>query len=128
MGLGHTIACTTLAATLAALGGCAGRHPSAGAPLQAPTVAPETLVTATGAPLSSAAFTGDMALLTVENLIAFLTLSALEIVLGIDNIVFIAIISNALPHAVQSKARRIGLLLAMTVSRKARSRQNRSEA
>jgi predicted tellurium resistance membrane protein TerC len=54
-----------------------------------------------------------MALLTVENLIAFLTLSALEIVLGIDNIVFIAIISNALPHEVQSKARRIGLLLAM---------------
>jgi len=54
-----------------------------------------------------------MALLSVENLIAFLTLSALEIVLGIDNIVFIAIISNALPHAVQSKARRIGLLLAM---------------
>lgn len=54
-----------------------------------------------------------MTLLTVENLIAFLTLSALEIVLGIDNIVFIAIISNALPHEVQSKARRIGLLLAM---------------
>jgi predicted tellurium resistance membrane protein TerC len=49
-----------------------------------------------------------MTLLTVENLIAFLTLSALEIVLGIDNIVFIAIISNALPHEVQSKARRIG--------------------
>jgi uncharacterized iron-regulated protein len=60
VGLGHTIACTTLAATLAALGGCAGRHPSAGAPLQAPTVAPETLVTATGAPLSPAAFAGDM--------------------------------------------------------------------
>ena len=54
-----------------------------------------------------------MTLLTVENLIAFLTLSALEIVLGIDNIVFIAIISNALPHEMQSKARRIGLLLAM---------------
>jgi len=54
-----------------------------------------------------------MALLSVENLIAFLTLSALEIVLGIDNIVFIAIISNALPQGVQSKARRIGLLLAM---------------
>ncbi len=60
MGLGHTLACTTLAATLAALGGCAGRHPSAGAPLQAPTAAPETLVTATGAPLSPAAFAGDM--------------------------------------------------------------------
>ena len=54
-----------------------------------------------------------MALLTVENLIAFLTLSALEIVLGIDNIVFIAIISNALPEHIQSRARRIGLLLAM---------------
>ncbi len=54
-----------------------------------------------------------MSLFTVENLIAFLTLSALEIVLGIDNIVFIAIITNALPAAVQSKARKIGLLLAM---------------
>ncbi|MYL82990.1 TerC family protein [Desulfovibrio aerotolerans] len=50
---------------------------------------------------------------SVENLIAFLTLSALEIVLGIDNIVFIAIISNALPAEIQSKARRIGLLMAM---------------
>ncbi|MFU2208056.1 TerC family protein [Solidesulfovibrio sp. C21] len=54
-----------------------------------------------------------MALFTVENLIAFLTLAALEIILGIDNIVFIAIITNALPEAIQSKARRIGLLLAM---------------
>lgn len=50
---------------------------------------------------------------TVENLIAFLTLSALEIVLGIDNIVFIAIISNNLPAEVQSKARKIGLAMAM---------------
>ena len=54
-----------------------------------------------------------MALFTIENLVAFLTLAALEIVLGIDNIVFIAIITNALPQAIQSKARRIGLLLAM---------------
>lgn len=54
-----------------------------------------------------------MHLFSVENLIAFLTLSALEIVLGIDNIVFIAIISNALPQEVQSKARKLGLLLAM---------------
>jgi len=54
-----------------------------------------------------------MAFFSVENLIAFLTLSALEIVLGIDNIVFIAIISNALPAEIQSRARRIGLLLAM---------------
>jgi predicted tellurium resistance membrane protein TerC len=54
-----------------------------------------------------------MPLFTVENLIAFLTLAALEIVLGIDNIVFIAIISNALPEHVQSRARKVGLLLAM---------------
>ena len=54
-----------------------------------------------------------MPLFTVENLIALLTLSALEIVLGIDNIVFIAIISNALPEHIQSRARKVGLLLAM---------------
>ena len=50
---------------------------------------------------------------TLEIVIAFLTLAGLEIVLGIDNIVFIAIITNNLPDAVQSKARKIGLLLAM---------------
>lgn len=54
-----------------------------------------------------------MAFFSVENLIAFLTLSALEIVLGIDNIVFIAIISNALPEQSQSRARKVGLALAM---------------
>lgn len=54
-----------------------------------------------------------MELLTIPNLIAFLTLSALEIVLGIDNIVFIAIISNRLPAEQQSKARKIGLFVAM---------------
>jgi len=50
---------------------------------------------------------------TLEIAIAFLTLTGLEIVLGIDNIVFIAIITNNLPDAIQSKARKIGLLLAM---------------
>lgn len=45
--------------------------------------------------------------------IAFLTLCALEIVLGIDNIIFISIVTNRLPEAQQSSARRIGLLLAM---------------
>jgi predicted tellurium resistance membrane protein TerC len=49
----------------------------------------------------------------LEIVIAFLTLAGLEIVLGIDNIVFIAIITNNLPDAEQSKARKIGLLLAM---------------
>lgn len=51
--------------------------------------------------------------MTIENAIALLTLTSLEIVLGIDNIVFIAIISQALPEHQQSKARRIGLAVAM---------------
>jgi predicted tellurium resistance membrane protein TerC len=52
-------------------------------------------------------------LFTTENLIALLTLSSLEIVLGIDNIVFISILCAKLPLAQQAKARQIGLLLAM---------------
>jgi len=52
-------------------------------------------------------------LLTVENGIALVTLTALEIVLGIDNIVFIAILSGKLPPEHQRRARRIGLSLAM---------------
>ena len=45
--------------------------------------------------------------------IGLLTLTALEIVLGIDNIVFISILAGKLPAAQQSKARRVGLALAM---------------
>jgi predicted tellurium resistance membrane protein TerC len=52
-------------------------------------------------------------LLTSENLIALLTLTSLEIVLGIDNIVFISILVGKLPKEQQAGARRIGLLLAM---------------
>ncbi|MFO0691857.1 MAG: TerC family protein [Myxococcota bacterium] len=52
-------------------------------------------------------------LLTTESLIALLTLAGLEIVLGIDNIVFISILVAKLPQAEQARARRIGLLLAM---------------
>jgi predicted tellurium resistance membrane protein TerC len=48
-----------------------------------------------------------------ENLVALLTLTALEIVLGIDNIIFIAILSAKLPVAVQNRARLIGLSIAM---------------
>ena len=44
---------------------------------------------------------------------ALLTLIALELVLGIDNLVFIAIVSSKLPVAQQSRARRIGLVLAL---------------
>lgn len=46
---------------------------------------------------------------------AFLTLVVLEIVLGIDNLVFIAILSNKLPVEQQAKARRIGLALALVL-------------
>jgi predicted tellurium resistance membrane protein TerC len=48
-----------------------------------------------------------------ENWVALLTLTALEIVLGIDNIIFIAILSAKLPVAVQNRARLIGLTIAM---------------
>lgn len=44
---------------------------------------------------------------------ALLTLTALEIVLGIDNIIFISILSSRLPKTKQKSARQIGLLLAM---------------
>jgi predicted tellurium resistance membrane protein TerC len=45
--------------------------------------------------------------------IAFATLTVLEIVLGIDNIVFISILSSRLPTAQQARARALGLALAM---------------
>lgn len=45
--------------------------------------------------------------------IALITLAALEIVLGIDNIVFISILAGKLPSAQSGRARRIGLLAAM---------------
>src|SRR5690606_17969041 len=47
--------------------------------------------------------------------ISFLTLTVLEIVLGIDNIVFISIQSAKLPVEQQKKARRIGLILALVM-------------
>lgn len=52
-------------------------------------------------------------LLTVESLIAFLTLCALELVLGIDNIIFISILSGKLPQNEQQRARTTGLMLAV---------------
>ena len=45
--------------------------------------------------------------------IGFATLTVLEIVLGIDNIVFISILADRLPAAQQSRARLLGLVLAM---------------
>src|SRR4051812_45598176 len=45
--------------------------------------------------------------------ISLLTLTALEIVLGIDNIIFIAILAGKLPAGQQDRARRLGLSLAL---------------
>lgn len=50
-----------------------------------------------------------------ETWIALLTLTFLEIVLGIDNIIFITIVSDKLPEAQQKRARNIGFILAMVL-------------
>lgn len=52
-------------------------------------------------------------LFTIASLVSLLTLSVLEIVLGIDNIIFISIIAGKLPKNQQKKARTIGLMLAL---------------
>src|SRR3954467_9667902 len=56
---------------------------------------------------------GVDAFLTSEGLLALLTLTVLEIVLGVDNVIFISILSAKLPLADQARARRSGLLAAM---------------
>jgi predicted tellurium resistance membrane protein TerC len=56
-----------------------------------------------------------MEILSAEALVSLLTLTFLEIVLGIDNIVFISIVSGRLQHAQQNKARTIGIILALVV-------------
>ncbi len=52
-------------------------------------------------------------LFTPEGLISLATLTLMEIVLGIDNIIFISIMASKLPEAQQSRARIIGLALAL---------------
>jgi predicted tellurium resistance membrane protein TerC len=52
-------------------------------------------------------------LLTVDALIGLLTLTALEIVLGVDNVIFISILAGKLPQDQQARARTVGLGLAM---------------
>jgi predicted tellurium resistance membrane protein TerC len=66
------------------------------------------LLAEVGVPVS-----GDAGLFTMASLVALVTLTTLEIVLGIDNVVFIAILADALPESQRKTARRIGLLLAM---------------
>jgi predicted tellurium resistance membrane protein TerC len=53
------------------------------------------------------------ALFTSSGLVALITLTFLEIVLGVDNVIFISILSSKLPASQQGPARRIGLLAAM---------------
>src|SRR3954447_8460310 len=52
-------------------------------------------------------------LTTPEAWVSLVTLTLLEIVLGIDNIVFIAILAGKLPQNQQKKARQLGLTLAL---------------
>ncbi|NOK63657.1 MAG: TerC family protein [Chloroflexi bacterium AL-W] len=52
-------------------------------------------------------------LFTAENLIALLTLTMLEIVLGVDNVIFISILAGKLPQEQQARARQVGLGLAL---------------
>ena len=54
-----------------------------------------------------------MDLLTIPNLIALFTLTSLEVVLGIDNIVFIAIVASRLPEEQRRLARLLGLAVAV---------------
>ena len=53
--------------------------------------------------------------LTSEGLLALVTLTVLEIVLGVDNVIFVSILSSKLPGDQQPKARRVGLLAAMVM-------------
>ena len=53
------------------------------------------------------------AFLTADGLIALVTLTVLEVVLGIDNVIFISILAGKLPKHEQERARRIGLMAAM---------------
>ncbi|MSP65846.1 MAG: TerC family protein [Flavobacteriaceae bacterium] len=49
----------------------------------------------------------------MELALAFLTLTFLEVVLGVDNIIFISILTNKLPSEIRKKARRLGIALAL---------------
>ena len=53
------------------------------------------------------------AFLTVDGLIALATLTSLEVILGVDNVIFISILAAKLRSEQQARARRVGLLAAM---------------
>ena len=54
-------------------------------------------------------------LFSISGFISLVTLVVMEIVLGVDNIIFISILSGKLPKSQQEKARRIGLTLALLI-------------
>lgn len=53
--------------------------------------------------------------MTGDAIAALVTLTVLEVVLGIDNVIFISILAGKLPQADQDRARRVGLLAAMVM-------------
>ncbi len=67
------------------------------------------------APVALSPDAGLSVFTTPEGLISLVTLSAMEIVLGIDNIVFISILVGKLPKDRQAGTRRIGLILALVM-------------
>lgn len=54
-------------------------------------------------------------LTTVDGWVTLLTVSFLEVILGIDNIIFIAIVSDKLPQSQQALSRNLGLFLALVI-------------
>ncbi len=52
-------------------------------------------------------------IVSIEHLLALVTLTVMEIVLGVDNVIFISILAGKLPPAQQRPARQIGLALAL---------------
>ncbi|MGV6814059.1 MAG: TerC family protein [Phycisphaerales bacterium] len=65
---------------------------------------------------AAAAATNEQVLFfSTAGLLALFTLTILEIVLGIDNVVFIAILADKLPKEKQAKTRNLGLVLAMVI-------------
>jgi predicted tellurium resistance membrane protein TerC len=76
-------------------------------------LSPLDLSLLTGPCLAAGAVTIDPSSGWVGLAIALIALTAMEVVLGIDNIVFISITTNKLPEEMRQKARLIGLALAM---------------
>ena len=52
-------------------------------------------------------------LFTTDGLISLFTLTIMEIILGIDNIIFISIVADKLPESQQKRARSLGLIMAL---------------